>query len=242
MKILLLALIIAFVAIPERARQGNEAYDQGRYAEAEEAFRDAIRENPDDLRLLFNLGNALAKQGKFEDALKAYSEFRSQATSPQDRALADFNIGNVHSMMEQWQDALERYRQSLRENPLDADSIHNFEWALRQMQEQEQQQQDQNQEGDGQQDPQSGDQQQQQQNQQQSDRQQDGEQQSQQQPQPQDGDQQQQNQQRPQPQQGDMTPEEAEQLLNAITNREKDLIRNFLKDQAEAARNNDKDW
>jgi tetratricopeptide (TPR) repeat protein len=241
MKILLLTLLIAFIAIPDRARQANEAYEQGNFAEAEEAYRDAIRENPDDPRLLFNLGNALAKQGKFEDALRAYTDFREQAPSPQDRALADFNIGNVHSMMEQWQEALEKYRRSLRENPFDSDSVHNFEWALRQMQEQQEQEQNQNQDGDGQQQPQDGEQQQQQ-NQQQSDQQDQSEQQQNQQAQPQDGEQQQQNQQRPQPQPGDMTPEEAEQLLNAITNREKDLIRDFLKDQAEAARNNDKDW
>lgn len=236
MKILIFSIIIAFITIPDRARQGNDAYQQGRFAEAEEAFRDAIRETPDDPRLLFNLGNALAKQGKLEEALKAYSDFRSQATTSQDRALADYSIGNVHSMMQQWQDALERYRQSLREDPRDPDSIHNFEWALRQMQEQQQQQQNQNQEGDGQQDSQIGDQQQQQ------NQQQNAEQQNQQQQQSQNDNQQQIDQQRPQPQQGDMTQEEAEQLLNAITNREKDLIRDFLKDQAEAARNNDKDW
>lgn len=235
MRMLVFIVLLLLVSDPERARQANEAYNRGDYAEAEAGFRDAIREHPDDARLHFNLGNALARQGKFDEAVEAYTQFRNRAETPQQRAMADYNIGNILGEQQQWQEAIEQYRKSLREHPADEDAVHNFEYALRQLQEQQQQQeQQQDQDSAGQSD---------QRQQQDGDEQDEREQQQQQQESPADQDADGEQDQQPQDLRlSEMTQEEAEQLLNAITNREKDLIRDFLKDQVETVRNDEKDW
>ena len=247
--ILMMFFLLAAVA-PDRAREANSAYERGDFAAAEQAYRDAIEANPGDARLHFNLGNALAQQGRADDAIESYERFRALARTPEERAMADYNIGNLLAAGEQWEDAAEQFRRSLRQNPNDEDAANNFEFAKRQLQEppqdqQQDQQQEQQQESGGAGDPQQGQPEDADDGDGSSDAQagedeQDGE--------SGDGDQQQDggetgtDQQLPQPQPGQMSQQEAEQLLNAISGREQDLIRDFLKDLADPAEPTEKDW
>ena len=237
---ILIALLMQFVDPP---RQANEAYERGEYSEAESLYRQALRENPENYKLHFNLGNALANQGKFDEAIEAYESFKSRSQNAQERALADYNIGNIHAISEAWDKAIEQYRNSLRQNPDDDDAISNFEYAIRQMQQQEEQQQSQDGDQDDQ-DQEDGEDQQQQQKDGNDDQQQDQDQEQQQQS-PEDEDEGGQDSPQSIPQDlnlDDMTPEEAEQLLNAIANNEKELIKDFLKDLTENNQRDERDW
>ncbi|SEH71608.1 Ca-activated chloride channel family protein [Rheinheimera pacifica] len=53
--------------------QGNAAYRSGDYATAEQAFRQAAEQNP-GADALHNLGNSLAQQQRYEEALAAYQQ------------------------------------------------------------------------------------------------------------------------------------------------------------------------
>ncbi|HEY0924590.1 vWA domain-containing protein [Rheinheimera pacifica] len=53
--------------------QGNAAYRSGDYATAEQAFRQAAEQNP-AADALHNLGNSLAQQQRYEEALAAYQQ------------------------------------------------------------------------------------------------------------------------------------------------------------------------
>ncbi len=239
MKTLVSFIILILLVVQDRGREANRAYEQGDFERAEQLYRDALQNDPDNARLQFNLGNALARQGKVEDALEAYERFRDQATTPQERALADYNIGNLLAQQEEWQKAAEQFRQSLRNNPVDDDAAHNFELALNQLQQQqEQQQDDQDDQQEDQQDEGGEGGQGQQEDQQEGDESDDG-QQDQQPGEPQDGDDQAETRPVPEP---NMTQEEAEQILNAMLSREKELIQDFLKDLAEPAGEYEKDW
>jgi len=67
-------ILLFFLMISDSARDGNKAYQEGKFAEAEQLYKDAIRENPEDPRLLFNLGSSLAQQEKFEEALAVFEQ------------------------------------------------------------------------------------------------------------------------------------------------------------------------
>lgn len=54
--------------------QGNAAYRQGDYASAEQAFRQATNDQPADASAWHNLGNSLAQQQRYQDALEAYQQ------------------------------------------------------------------------------------------------------------------------------------------------------------------------
>lgn len=130
------------------ARKGNEAYSNGNYAEAEVLYRSAIEQEPDDPKLYFNLGNALAKQGKTEDAIQTYLNYRSMVESPEEKAMAEYNIGTILAETEKWKPASLHFRNALRLDPEDIDARTNYELSLRKMESEdnEQQQQDQQQE------------------------------------------------------------------------------------------------
>lgn len=231
-KFVVIFLIFLLGSAPNDARKANEAYKNGDYSRAAVLYQQAITSDPDNARLHFNLGNSLAKLGQTEQAQEAFDQFRNLTQNPYDQSLADYNAGRMYSEQGEFEKAAEYFRRSLQRNPNDSDAKHNYEMALNRQQEQEQEeQQDQDQNND----EQEQDQQDQQQNQdEQNDQQQD---------QPQ--------QDKPQDQESDtneipepetMNMDEAENILNALEQRERDLLRNMKKDAQDRSSNSDKDW
>ena len=140
------ALLLFVFSGNEDARKGNEAYERGEYAEAETLYRASIDSDPENADVYFNLANALAKQGKTEEAIQTFMEFRTLTESPEKKALAEYNIGSVLAEGEQWKPAAQHFRNSLKLNPDDFEAKHNYERALAEADKQdEQQQQDQDQ-------------------------------------------------------------------------------------------------
>jgi tetratricopeptide (TPR) repeat protein len=125
----------------EDARKANKAYEEGDYQQAEILYRTALEADPDNAHIYFNLGNTLAKQGKVEEAIQAYMEFESKATTADEKSLAEYNIGTLLSENEQWKPAVQHLKNALRYNPADSDSRHNFERALAESQKQDEEQQ-----------------------------------------------------------------------------------------------------
>lgn len=238
LSILLIVFLLAFA--PNDARKANEAYREGDYAKAAELYQNALESDPENPRLHFNLGNALANLGRTEEAVEAYERFKSLTDDPRQQALAEYNIGKLYSDSEELDKAADHFKNALHYHPDDPDTRHNYELALRRQQQQEQQNQQQNQN----QDQENEDDQNQDQNQDQSgqgDQQEQDEEQDQNQDnsQPESGDQQESD---SQPRPTQMSLEEAESILEALEQRERELIRNRKKEAEEEPSNNEKDW
>jgi len=222
--ILLITLLFTLALSPNDARKANEAYERGAFEEAIELYRQAIVTDPENTRLHFNLGNSLARAGYPEDAIQAYEKFKSLSEDPLHKALADYNIGNLYSEHEQFDQAIEHYRESLRNNPNDEDTKHNYELALKQKEESDPQNQERpdHPETDREDDEEGGDQ-------------------SQDSPEPDlEGDQEDQEDGSSQPQ-PDMSLEEAESVLDALQQRERELLQDRQKTADEEERY-EKDW
>ncbi len=122
---------------PAKNKEGNKLYQQGKYQDAEKAYIDAQQEMPGRPELLYNLGNALVKQKKYEPAVQSLR----QAVAKADRGLQAsswYNLGNALYESGNLRDATQSYIQALRINPADREAKHNLELALRQMKEQKQ--------------------------------------------------------------------------------------------------------
>ena len=207
---------------------GNRLYDEGRYQEAHARYLEALERVPGLPLARFNEGNALFQSQEFQRAMEAFLE-AAEGADPEWQASALYNLGNALIRQQQPGPAVEAYKQALRLDPGDQDAKHNLELALQQLEQQQQQggegqeggeqnQDEQEEGGQGEQQPQDG-----QQGDQESDPSQgeDG----QQQPQPQDG--QPEGESPPQDRQDgegqsdmpppQMTPEQAERLLQAVT-------------------------
>lgn len=118
-------------------REGNRLFQQGNYADAEKAYLEAQAESPGRAELLYNLGNSLIKQRKYEAALQSLR----QAISKGDRGLQTsswYNAGNALFEMGNYSDAAQHYVQALRLNPSDRDAKKNLELALQKSKQQQQ--------------------------------------------------------------------------------------------------------
>jgi len=227
-------LIIGFLFVASSlndARKANEAFKNGDYELAVQLYRQAIDQNPDNSRLYFNLGNALAEAGNTEEAMEVYEKFKSMTEVNNQQALADYNKGKLLSEQENFDEAISHFREALRKNPDDEDARFNYELAQRMKQQQEQQQQEQQQDSQSDQDDSDGEEEEQEndQNQQQNPNQQ-----------PQNQDQPQDQEQRPEP--SNMSEEEAENILDALEQLERELLENREKEANVRRQQNDKDW
>lgn len=133
--IALLLILSAFTN--DEARQANSAFEKGNYEKAEELYKAAIEVSPDNYKLYFNLGNAQAKQGKVEQAIESFMEFRSLAESPQDKSMAEYNIGTLLAEDQNWKPAAAHFKNALKLNSSDLDAKHNYERALAEIQNEE---------------------------------------------------------------------------------------------------------
>lgn len=161
----LLLSIVAAVEVsaqkyPERrvARDGNKLYYGGAFAEAEAAYGRALESDPDMKEARFNLGNAMFREQKSEEAAKVYSTIASDSLTvlaePSLAAAANFNLGNTLLAGQNIDGAIEAYKQALRIDPTDMQAKYNLAYAqkLKQQQEQNQDQdqdQQQNDQGGG---------------------------------------------------------------------------------------------
>lgn len=125
-----LLFILFTAAAVNDGRKANEAYENGNYEEAEQLYLTAIEQEPDNAKLYFNLGNARARQGKVEEAIDSFMEYRLLTDSPEEKALAEYNIGTLLAEEEQWKPATTHFQNALKLNPADMDAKHNFERAL----------------------------------------------------------------------------------------------------------------
>lgn len=222
-------------ALLNDARKANSAFQQGNFAEAAELYQQAISQDPDNPRLYFNLAKTLYELGQGDAAVEAYDRYKSLAELPVERSFADYNKGRMLTDQENYQEAVEFFKEALRNNPTDSDTKFNYELAIQRQQEQEQQEQDPESEpGEGEDDQNNPDQQD---NQQDEDPDQDSESDQQPgQPEQEDGDSQE------QPQPLEMTPEEAQNILDALQQLERELLENQKKESTEPPSRNEKDW
>jgi Ca-activated chloride channel family protein len=120
-----------------RNKEGNRLFQQGKYQDAEKAYLDAQLEAPGRPELLYNLGNTLIKQKKYDSAVQSLRQAAGKADHGL-QASSWYNLGNALFESGKLPDAAQAFIQALRTNPSDRDAKHNLELTLRRMKEQKQ--------------------------------------------------------------------------------------------------------
>jgi len=235
-KILIISGLILFLPVlvhgqAERKfiRQGNKQYKVEVFDESEILYRKALEKEQQSYSGEFNLGDAMYKQEKFEDAARSFHKLAENQTDPIKLGELYHNIGNSFLKANQLEASIEAYKQALRNNPEDNETRHNLAYAQQmQQQQQDQDKQDQDQDKDKQdqdKDQQDQDKDKQDQDQDQQDQNQNQDQQD------QNQDQQQQQQQQPQ-----ISKEDAQRMLQALQQDEQDLQEKLQKQKAQATK------
>lgn len=124
----------------EALERGLEAYKQQEWAEAESQFQEALKTDPGNAEIHYNLGAAQFKQENYESALESLKK----ALLTNDVTLQQhtwYNTGNVHAKMEKHKEAIDAYKKALELNPDDIDAKYNLELVRAKLKEQSDKQQ-----------------------------------------------------------------------------------------------------
>jgi len=134
-----------------------EAYENGQFQTALEAYEQLLEKNPTDPRLAYNLGTTAYRAGDFAQAARA---FTNALTAPnlglQQKGF--YNLGNtlfrfgeattdLTGKSQLWSQATNSFHAALQLDPTDADAANNLDFVRRRLEEL-QQQQEQQQSGD----------------------------------------------------------------------------------------------
>jgi tetratricopeptide (TPR) repeat protein len=241
--VLMLSSMSAYAQVDKKdVRRGNRDFRKENYREAEIDYRKALVKDSLSLAANYNLASTLYRQGDMEQAGKVLDNVKEVA--PVSAAAADYwyNRGDVALEMKDYQAAVEAFAESLKINPGDLDAKENFIYAKKMLQNQQNNQnnqdqnQDQNQNNDQNQDNQDKDDDKQddqnkndqdQQNQENQDRNQD-----------------QNNDRNRQNEQPKISPQAAQQMLQAIQAKEKETQEKVKEEKAKAlkSRQKEKNW
>lgn len=207
-------------------RKGNRLFNDSVFVDAEVNYRKALEVNPKSAASMYNLGNTLSQQQKFQEAMEQYDSASKIEKDKMKLAHIYHNMGVLFQAGKDYAKAVDAYKMSLRNNPADHETRYNLALAQKMLKDQQNQQdQDQNQDQNKDQ-QQKQDQNKDKQNDQKKDDQKD-----------------QQQPPKPEKQDNQMSKENAEQLLNSVMQDEKD-VQDKVKKQQKVIQGGrlEKDW
>ncbi len=205
-------------------REGNRNFEKKEYEESEVSYRKAINKEADLFDANFNLGDALYKQEKFDEAASEFNGLANRVENDKELAKAYHNLGNSLLKSQKIEESIAAYKSSLRYYPDDQETKYNLSYAKDLLKEQQQKKEqdknkDQQEQDKEKQDQQENDQQEQNKNDQQKDKQE----------------------QQKQPQK--ISKEDANRLLKALSNDEKKIQEKVKKAKAKKQKvKTEKDW
>jgi tetratricopeptide (TPR) repeat protein len=215
-----IALLLPFWSLAQKEnaliKKGNEAYNRKEYETALQDYMKAAEKNPASEKANYNLGNALFRTGKPEDAVAAYEAAIGNSRLPLEKAGTFYNKGVVLQNNKKLAECIAAYKNSLRLNPTDEDARLNLQKALQQQQQERQKEKDNKEQKKPKDDPRKKGQQKQQEDKNKDEQ--------------------------PKPQPSRMTRKEAEEKLNALLQQEKKLQDKLRKVNAASPEKPEKDW
>ena len=235
----LLVSVTAFAQVDKKdVRRGNRQFGKAKYGDADISYRKALNADSTSVPAAYDLGNNLYRQGDFAGAGKSYEQALRHIPEAKPRKQADyafdtyFNAGDAALQQKQYRAAMESFIQALLIRPDDMEAKENYVYARKMLENNpdgggggNDQNQDQNQDQNRDQDQQDRNQDQQNQNQ--------------------DQNQQDQNQQQ-KPYNGEVgiSPQQAQQMLQAIQAKEKETQDKVNKEKAAVlgSRQKEKNW
>ena len=149
-------MIVAASAQPANnyIQKGNDAYRKGDFGKAIEAYKDALRKEPENNTARFNLANALQRQNETNESKKNYNEIIAKTDQNSLKSESQYNKALAYLKEKDLMNAIASFKESLKENPSDDDARENLQKALNDLKKQKQQNQPQSKKQQQQQNPQ----------------------------------------------------------------------------------------
>lgn len=120
--------------------KGNEAYRLQQYDKAVAAYREALKTAPDNVIASYNMGNALFKDKKYEEAADVFDKAARHATDRKLQSQLLYNKGVALTQQKKLEESIEAYKQTLRINSSDTLARENLQRAINEKKQQQQRQ------------------------------------------------------------------------------------------------------
>ena len=256
---LLIAILISVSAWGQvdkkEVRRGNRDFRKENYEAAFQDYLRAVEKDTSSIAANYNMASALYRMEQYDQAQQALDRIKEAALESASAADYLYNLGDVALQKKDYQAAVKAVGEALILRPDDLDAKENFIYARKKLEDQQNQQNNQNQNQDQQDDQNQQDNQDKNQDQQNDQNQQDDQDKNQDQQDDQNKDNQQDNQDQnqdqndkpqnqPQQQEAQITPQAAQQMLQAIQAKEKETQDKVNKKKAMAlkSRQKEKNW
>lgn len=143
--LLMLAFLLPLVSAAQQKdkkfiKEGNDLYNQKKYADAEKSYKQATGLNKNSYNGNFNLGDAYYQQGKYEEAAAQFQALTHKEMGRDSLAKAYHNLGNCLLKSKKYQESVDAYKNALKNNPNDEDTRYNLACAQQYLKQQQQQQ------------------------------------------------------------------------------------------------------
>jgi Ca-activated chloride channel homolog len=124
----------------------HREYDKDKFSDSEISYRKALDKNKQSTDAVFNVGDALYKQNKFEDAGNQFMENINQNDDRNKKSAGLYNLGNSLLKANKLKESIDAYKNSLRLRPDNREAKYNLSYAqdLLKLQQKQQQKQQQN--------------------------------------------------------------------------------------------------
>ena len=222
-------------------RRGNREFRAGEYGEAMVDYQKALLRDSTSFAAAYNLANTLYRLDRAQDGRAVLDSISGKA--PESGYASDyyFNLGNMALAGKDYQAAVDSYRQSLLRNPGDTDAKENYIYAKKMLENRQNNQNQDNQNQDNRDNQEQNDRNQDQDNQNNRDNQEQNDRNQDQDNSDNDGDRNDNGGQQDQPQ---ISPQAAQQMLNAILAKEKETQDKVKKEKAAVlkSRQREKNW
>ena len=186
-----------------KVKQGNRLYKEQKYDAAKNKYQDALLEDPNSPLIQFNMGDVTYQTKDYQKAMESFHKTLNVKDAAV-QSTAYYNIGNSLYRLNKLPESIQAYQEALKLNPDDQGAKYNLEYVRNKLKQNSQPQQ---------QNPQNQQQQQDQKNQDQK---------NQDETKKQDQQKQQQEQQQQEQKKKEMSKEQAEQILKALNEKQKD--------------------
>lgn len=108
---------------------GNDYASVDAFAKAESSYRQAIGLDPSSVPAKYNAGNNYYTHEKYDESIVSHLKAAQVATTKKERHKAFHNLGNAYYQKEEYAAAVEAYKNALRNDPTDDETRYNLALA-----------------------------------------------------------------------------------------------------------------
>jgi Ca-activated chloride channel homolog len=119
-------------------RDANKNYNNKQYDEAEKNYLKALQKNKNSYAANYNLANTLYQKGKYADAVNYFQGLTHIPTSKDTLHRVYHNLGNALLKQQKFEEAVNAYKNALKQKQNDEDTRYNLAYAQAMLKQQNQ--------------------------------------------------------------------------------------------------------